>query len=355
MNTRKNDIDSSSEEYIQSVHDHFFRESMQYIEIGYGIAKIALSLSILNCIDWDTLEIAKGDWIDKKLKEHRSDVLYHAKLLGNGQVVNFLFEHKSNADKRTHKKLLRYILESWDLQEQQEPSIELLPVVISIIVYHGNSPWKIANSIKPLIAIIKEAEDFVPDFRTIVLDLSILDPDRIADSRLKMFLLAIKYSRTSDVLRVLSQIIQISEKINDSGSDDDYLKVVLVYLGSVIKGGAREKFWRIIAQVHRGGEVYMETIADVLRKEERLKRKKIERELLEKIAHKNIEIEQKDKEIKKKSTEISQKDTEIKDKEKTLCEIVSNMLKKNMNIQLIQEITGLSKERIEKIKNDNKS
>lgn len=89
----------------------------------------------------------------------------------------------------------------------------------------------------------------------------------------------------------------------------------------------------------------METIADALRKEERLKREKMERKL-------RNEIKQKDTELKQKNTVIEQKDTVIEQKEELLQEIIRNMLKKKIGLESIREITGLSKERIEQITKD---
>ncbi|NLE01360.1 MAG: hypothetical protein GX640_15955 [Fibrobacter sp.] len=279
---------------------------------------MVLPLSIQNQINWNTLEIAKGDWIDRRLREHRSDVLYRARLLKNDQWVNFLFEHKSEPDKKTHKQLLNYILESWDLHEQQEPSYELLPVVISIIVYHGKKSWKIENSIKPLIAIIEETQDCVPDFKAFLLDLSAFDLEIIADSMLKMFLLTLKYGKNANLFSILPQIISISEKIDHNGRSDDYLRVVLTYLGAIINSDEKDKFWKIVAEEHRDGEEFMETIADALRKEERLKREKIEREaaiLREKIIQKNTELKQMETELKLMETEIKQMEIEIERKD----------------------------------------
>jgi hypothetical protein len=81
----------------------------------------------------------------------------------------------------------------------------------------------------------------------------------------------------------------------------------------------------------------METIADVLRKEERLKREKIEKTLHEEIDRKENEIKLVKEE---KMRELEQKDTEL----------VRRMLKKDMSVHTIQEITGLSDEKIEQIR-----
>jgi hypothetical protein len=249
------------------------------------------------------------------------------------------------------------MIDSWDQLEKQKTPIKKFPVPISIVVYHGKTAWKIANSRKTLFAIIEEIEPFLPDFRTLMLDLSKFDPEEIADSKLKMMLLALKYSRKPDILRILPQIIRIPGNFKGIGNDE-YLKVVLVYLGSVLKGSKLKEFWRIVAREHREGEVFMETIADVLRKEERLKREKMEKALSKEINRKKREIEfiqekknrlleKKDAELKKKDTELEKKDTELEKKD---TELVRRMLKKHMSIRTIQEITGFSDEKIKQIR-----
>ncbi|NLD98594.1 MAG: Rpn family recombination-promoting nuclease/putative transposase [Fibrobacter sp.] len=96
---------------IHKPHDHFFRESMQDIVIARNLAKLTIPPSIQNYLDWETLEIVKDTWVDENLREHRSDTIYRAKLLGDDQWVYLLFEHKSASDKKVQIQLLRYIVE----------------------------------------------------------------------------------------------------------------------------------------------------------------------------------------------------------------------------------------------------
>lgn len=232
-------------------------------------------------------------------------------------------------------------------------------MVIPIIVYNGNTPCNFANSVKKLFEIFKEIKRYIDDFRKCILDLSVFNPELIKDSptvpgycggrdKLKMLLLALKHSRSPDVLNVLPQIIRLSEKIPNG--DYDYLKVVLIYLASVINKGLTVQLWKIVAKEHSGGEVYMETIADLLREEERLKREKIERKLHKEIEQKSIVYKQK---IEQKERVIEQKDTVIKqisiENKERLYHIIQRMLKKGMSWKTIREITGFSNEEIEQI------
>lgn len=141
--------------------------------------------------------------------------------------------------------------------------------------------------------------------------------------------MALKYSRGPEVLSALPQIIRISEKVQKAqNSDYDYLKVVLLYIVSVINKGLTDRFWDIVAREHSGGEAYMKTIADVFREEERLKREKIERDLRKVIEQEKAKFEQ---------------------EEELVHQIVRRMIKKGISMQSIQEITGLSNETVEKI------
>jgi hypothetical protein len=84
---------------INNAHDFFFRESLQDIEIARQLALLTVPSSIQDHIDWETLEIVNKIWVDENLKEYRSDAIYRAKTLRDGQWAYLLFEHKSTSDK----------------------------------------------------------------------------------------------------------------------------------------------------------------------------------------------------------------------------------------------------------------
>lgn len=347
---------------IQHAHDHFFRESMQDIDICKELTSLTLPCQLNAELDFEMFEIVKDVFINESLKEFRSDILYRTKLKKMDQWVYLLFEHKSTPDKKTHLQLLRYMVEIWDHYKKQYGSFGLLPVVIPIIIYHGKKRFNFINSLEPLYAIIEEIREFIPDFRKCFLNLAVTKPELIEDSpdhyrgrgKLKMLLLALKYSRTSEVLRVLPQIISISEKVQNG--EYDYLEVVLLYLGSVIDERLDDQFWRIIAREHSGGEKYMGTIADKLRRKERLEKERIEKELRKEIEQKEIEIEEKESVIEQKESVIEQKDTvitqksaELESKDEQLRQIIQLMLKKGIDPRLIRKFGGLSNEKVEKI------
>jgi|GEM_PF-735646 hypothetical protein len=358
-------LQNNNQHKTNNAHDLFFRESMQDIEIAKSLAFLSIPSSVQNCLVWETLEIVKDTWVDENLKEYRSDIIYRIKNLKNNQWAYLLFEHKSSSDKDVQFQLLSYIIEIWNLHRKQKEAGRLLPFVIPIVVCHCNRICNFDNSVKEMVAIIEEGKEVVPDFRFYKLDLWFFNPEKIEDGKLKIFLLALKYSRSTELWRVLPWIIRRSEELQKVQKwHYDYLRVVLLYLMSVIKKTQIYLFKEIVSKEHSEGKGYMETIADAFREEERLKREKAERivaELRKEIKLKDSElekresiIEQKDTELVKKDEQLVKKDERLVKTEEQIYQMVRRMLENGLDFQLIRKITGLSIEKIEQIqKTDN--
>jgi predicted transposase/invertase (TIGR01784 family) len=352
----------------KQIHDHFFRELMSRIAIAKGILVTFINPLILKTIVFSTFEIVKDDWISEKLKESRSDILYRARLRNQSNWIYFLFEHKSgsSSDKYTPFQIHYYMSLVWDEFKKQDTTSEKMPVILPVIVYHGKKPWNISNSIKPLFAISKETEKYVPDFESEIIDLSVLNDEELGDQvELRAFLMALKYSRKPEILNVLPGIIRLFNSLRKS--NDDYLKEVLLYIGSLVGKSNVKEFLEIIEREHIGGVSYMQTIAEALSAEERKKSQKLRKEIRQKetvIRQKEMALrEEKKKEntlhnvIQKKSIthkemqkEVALLRKEAQENKRKIDFTVKQLLKKKMRIEFIHETTGLSRKRIEEIK-----
>ena len=74
---------------------------------------------------------------------------------GNNIYIAFLFEHKSYRDKFTLVQVARYIIELWT--KVIKANKKELPIVIPIVIYHGQEKWNLETDIRKLI----------PDFETL--------------------------------------------------------------------------------------------------------------------------------------------------------------------------------------------
>jgi len=314
---------------IEHSHDRFFRGSMQRKELASCLVQDFLNPAITNNIDFPSFEIEKDTWVDTVFSEHYADILYSAFLKKTTDKIFFLFEHKSTIDYGIARQILRYQTQIWDEIEQQYGSkLSKLPVVIPMILYHGNKPWNVVNSTRLLFAIINGTEKYVPDFESEIIDLSILDDEKCGKSvEQKAFLLALKYSRDP---RIFTKLPGIIRPFSDLGSrENQYLSEVLIYIGAVIPKNERNEFLDLIRREHRDGVSIMETVADSFREEGM-----------------QIGLEKGRAEGRKEGI----KEGKLKDR----FEIAQKMLRKGMKVEIIMELTELSSDQIEELRTKRK-
>jgi len=121
--------------------------------------------------------------VDKKLKEHLSDVLYRVPLNQGGNVLVYvLIEHKSYTDKWVALQLLRYLVQIWE-DFRRNNKDQKLPFVFPIVFYHGRSGWTVSKKFSDLFEWEGETNYFsylVPEFEYHLFDLTkYLDKDLI--------------------------------------------------------------------------------------------------------------------------------------------------------------------------------
>jgi predicted transposase/invertase (TIGR01784 family) len=131
-------------------HDRFFKLIFSDIPRAVDFIRGSLKGDLKEKIDYTSLELDTSSYVDERLKEVYSDLVFRARLQGEeGKWVKvvFLLEHKSFVPHYPHVQLLRYMLGIWERQIQAK---EALTPVIAILVYHGQAAW--------------EASDFEADF-----------------------------------------------------------------------------------------------------------------------------------------------------------------------------------------------
>ena len=85
-----------------NVHDAFFRRAMVNPKLCKGLLQMIMPKQERELFDLDTLRAEMGTFIDKNLKEHRTDFVVSLKFKGSEKKANifFVIEHKSYRDDR---------------------------------------------------------------------------------------------------------------------------------------------------------------------------------------------------------------------------------------------------------------
>lgn len=193
---------------IDNSHDQFFKEIFGQPDIAADFVANYLPSEVVAELDLSALELVKDSFVDARLQEHFSDLLYRIKLRNakTEAFLFFLFEHKSAPDKWTALQILRYQLEFWE-REKRAGAKKLAPI-FPIVFYHGKPQWKIPVNFSSLIDFHEQEylKPFVPEYKYFLCDLSVLpEPQIIGSAFLKTTLLLMKNIRQKDLQQNLKR------------------------------------------------------------------------------------------------------------------------------------------------------
>ena len=135
-------------------------------------------------IDPQSLQTAKEAYVDAELGKHLADIVYDARSHdGQRFKISLLVEHKSQWERVMGLllQLLRYNLnyfqESYNLLISRE---EEMPVLINIVLYHGERPLGDLAFIRQFRHNLSESlQKRVVNFEPVLIDLSHLDVERL--------------------------------------------------------------------------------------------------------------------------------------------------------------------------------
>ncbi|RKX83136.1 MAG: transposase [Spirochaetes bacterium] len=249
---------------IQSPHDKFFRSVMSDGKVARSFLEEYLPEEIKNIIDFNTLYIEKDSFVEKKLKDHRSDLLYSVQIKGKQAYLYLLFEHKSRPEKYIGLQLLKYMVEIWKLTIKQRKTTEgHLPVIIPIVIYHGRGRWEIDVKLKGFFEVENDIlERYIPNFEYILKDLSGLrDEDIKGEVILRISLLAMKYIYKEEMRKKLPMIFGLLKELSGKQNGLEYLETLLRYIVSATDKVSIKDLEETLKDIPEGGKA-MPTIAE---------------------------------------------------------------------------------------------
>ena len=314
---------------INQPHDKFFKETFGDIEIARDFIINYLPPELVQIIDIDHLTIEKDSFIENELVELFSDLLFKTHIAGSECYIYFLFEHKSYQSPLTALQLLKYMIAIWELKTNKEKQ-KKLPIIIPLIVYHGESRWNIQTSLSSLIEGIEKIpgtlKKHIPDYEYITYDLSPYGAAEIKGGAiLRIILETLKSVFKKDVqefYRVLKRSIIAIEEIEQKEKGTEYFEVLIRYIMNARNDIGVTDIYELAKEVSLERSEEIMTIAEQLIQEG-----------MEKGMEKGVE----------------------KGVEKGKMETARAALLKGADMKFVAEITGLPLERIQKLKKELKS
>ena len=314
-----------------AIHDLLFKEIFSNKKFAKELFSLLLTSKEMKLFNWGSLTEEKDNF-----KNKRADLIFSVQLKNSPSTKAFIFlllEHKSQKDSLLPLQLLEYqtLLYSYS----QRTKGRLLPI-IPFVFYHGKKPWNKAVLFQDIFEKSLFSKEFnkcfgknVLNFHIRVLDINAPGMEKKVQN-LKSCLVLEVLRRTWDFPLSQSEINQLLSLLKGVPSKDQKQMLISVY-DYCLKRGISRKSLEIAEQtalktgvLRKGGVM---TLLEYTKREERRKG-----------------IQQGMKKGKQEGIQQGMK--------KGIQGVVLKMLKNEMDLPLIQEVTGLSEEEICKLKNN---
>ncbi|MEM7151746.1 MAG: Rpn family recombination-promoting nuclease/putative transposase [Myxococcota bacterium] len=165
-------------------HDQFLKEILSKPEHAAGVLRIALTEDVGEWLDWSTLRLINGSYVDADLRASFSDLVFEIDARGGGEALVYcLWENQTTEDPMMPLRQLSYACNALrQYRERRDVMRDRLPFVIPLLLYTGGR-WTKARQLSELTPPLAIEEGPYLDLRMEVLELNRAQLDRFEQAR----------------------------------------------------------------------------------------------------------------------------------------------------------------------------
>ena len=220
------------EKLIKNPHDATFKSAFQKKEVAISFFRGYLPKKIIDRLDLECLDIRDRSYVDEKLRDTHSDIVYQTKIDNSDAFLYLLFEHQSSPDRFFAFRLLCYMVALWKEYIDQNPKARMLPVVIPLTLYHGTGKWNSPDRLWKLLEGGEDFREYIPDFSYELYNLADYDDDSLLVGdfmALGVVLYLMKHIFDKDFGDIFIRAVEYLMKIRDKRTQLEFLELVLRY------------------------------------------------------------------------------------------------------------------------------
>ena len=240
-------------------HDRLFRMVFSDAAEAAGLLQAALPADVRDRIDWSTLSLQEGTFLDDALRESESDLLYEAGYGAGDEPVwlYLLLEHQSTPDVWMRFRLLKYCCRIWEAGLRDEPGRSELRPIIPLVFYQGGRGWRHSTEFADLFPAAVRGWPWVPRFEHVLLDQTGVEPEGVAGGvkgRIAQLLMMAAYGRhTGLAVEVAARLLASLF----SGGGVNYFRLFVLYVMATQDEAGAQAFDEALRRHGReqGGEI----------------------------------------------------------------------------------------------------
>ncbi|EDW3152982.1 Rpn family recombination-promoting nuclease/putative transposase [Salmonella enterica] len=247
-------------------HDGLFKLFLREPDTARDFLAVHLPADIRAQVRLDTLKLEPGSFVDQKLRELHSDVLYSVETAeGHAGYIYCLVEHQSTADRMMAWRMMRYSMAVMDAHLKK--GNDTLPVVVPLLFYQGTvRPYPYSTDWMDCFDAPALAREVYSRPWPLV-DVSVMeDSDLQSHRRMALLELVQRDIRHSDAASLLRDVVQL---IRLAGNTREQVEAVLCYI--IYNGMTSESItpflYELAGEIPEYKELIMGTIAQQLKEE----------------------------------------------------------------------------------------
>jgi predicted transposase YdaD len=242
-------------------HELFARFTFSHPERAEAELRAVLPPHVVSEVDWSSLRREPGSVVDPELRETESDLLFTARLREGGSLLLYvLLEHQSTVDRWMAWRMLRYVVRQVEHWRQQHPESPVLPVIIPLVMYHGeDGAWTAPRRVEDLFDLPEEAEErerwraLLPRFEYLLDDLTAERQEallaRPGPPLVQLTWRVLRYGRSEDLAQRLSDWTALFVQVHAAPEGSEHLVVIIRYLLWVGGKAVHEAAGRVLHSV----------------------------------------------------------------------------------------------------------
>ena len=307
------------------LHDAFAKNQLKDIRIARDILKHNLPAEVTQTVDWSSLTLTDGHFVPKELSQFYSDVLYQCQMASETGYLYLLVEHKSSASRLTPFQLWRNVVLALDpyFKENQD---KRLPTIIPVCLYHGQkSPYPYSTSLYDCF----------------------LEPDLIRQLGLgECYLIDLTTKNDNDIKR--DQKGAIMERVlRDYHRKEAY---------TIVKELLSQSFWKALLQeLNDSSNHYLKSVFNYLiatDKTTSITEQNLLQLVQEQLPYKEDVIMNLAEQWQQQGIQKGRQEGLHEGLQKGKQETAKQMLARGMSHQVVQEITGLTAQEVERLQQE---
>ncbi len=291
---------------VNHQHDKIFRTVLDRKSDALALINKALNTQL----EVQEIEKYNSSFINKVFQNREADIVYKIK----DRSIFILIEHQTKVDYLMPYRILEYevaIMQSAIDLDKIKNKESKIPLVIPIVLYTGNKKWNAKKYLEENQEKIEGIENGLGNYNLIDIN-EMTEKELLEDnSFISKMILIEKSKNTENIVEILEKIVKITKE-----EDKETLRRIISIILEEKIGITKAK--ELIEKME-GDEGNMLAVVDMIRRENQM------------------------------YIEIGKKEGKIEGKLEEKIKIVTNMLKEKFNVEMIQKITGVDKEEIEKI------